>query len=443
MCLRPTESKPTVTPSHELAKEDKWIQTFDVEAFRAEIHALGKKLEEEQGEADVKHLNKMIGWSNMCAFVGLVTMGFSVNIISAFALSTWTFTRWTMIAHHVCHGGYDKCHPNKGRFNRFKFAVGTFWRRVCDWLDWMMPEAWNVEHNNRHHYCLSEKEDPDLVEANMGDVREQNTPLLLKYMQVAFVMCTWKWFYYSPNTYKELKLAYMRRHGIATPKGFKPEDAITLKAILLGNNPWYSVWELFSVVLAPFFIIHFILLPLPYLFIGQYMGNESMFSNALTNLLIAEVMTNIHGFIAVVTNHAGDDMYRFRDGCKAFSGSFYLRQVIASVDFQYGTDLCDFMHGYLNYQIEHHLWPSLSMLSYQKAAPIVREICEKHGVPYVKENVFLRLKKTVDIMVGNTSMRWFPQEYETKFLETDARCDALKGKIKLSDRAVQNAEKKK
>ena len=72
----------------------------------------------------------------------------------------------------------------------------------------------------------------------------------------------------------------------------------------------------------------------------------------------------------------------------------------------------DFMHGWLNYQVEHHLWPSLSALSYQKAQPQVADICAKYGVPYVQENVFVRLKKTVDIMVGKTSMRVYPSAYE-------------------------------
>ena len=47
----------------------------------------------------------------------------------------------------------------------------------------------------------------------------------------------------------------------------------------------------------------------------------------------------------------------------------------------------------------------LKMLAYQKGAPQVKAICEKHGVPYVQENVFIRVKKTVDIMVGNKSMK--------------------------------------
>ena len=34
----------------------------------------------------------------------------------------------------------------------------------------------------------------------------------------------------------------------------------------------------------------------------------------------------------------------------------------------------------------------------------MREICAKHGVPYVQESVFRRVRKLVDVMVGKTSM---------------------------------------
>merc|ERR1711924_88683 len=76
------------------------------------------------------------------------------------------------------------------------------------------------------------------------------------------------------------------------------------------------------------------------------------------------------------------------------------------------ADLNDFLHGWLNYQIEHHAFPQLSMLSYQKAAPQLRAICEKHNVPYVQQNVFRRLKKTADIMVGHKDMRPFHASWE-------------------------------
>ena len=414
-------SSSTTSPSNTLGKDDEWLSKFDYESFSREIRDLGKRLEAEQGPADVAHLNKMIMWSNSFAVIGLFTMGLGVNPISIIGLSLYTFSRWTMIAHHTCHGGYEKCHPDKSRWSRFKFGLGTFWRRFNDWFDWMMPEAWNVEHNTRHHYNLSEITDPDLVEQNLAFLRKMSIPIIFKYMIVGFFMMTWKWFYYAPNTYKELKLARMRRDNLSIPKSVQPEDPITIKDCLIGDNYFYSTFELVTVVLGPYLVIHFFAVPLPWLAIGHHVGvGSTMYWNAVTNLFLAELLTNVHGFLAIVTNHAGDDMYRFRRACRPFSGSFYLRQVLASVDFDMGTDLVDFMHGWLNYQIEHHMWPNLSMLSYQKSAPLVQEICRQHGVPYVKQNVFWRLKKTVDIMVGKSSMRWFPESFEDTYLETDA-----------------------
>jgi len=441
-------SPPSHTEQPTLAKSDEWVKHLDFDAFTADVKKLGEDLKEQQGPADVHHLQKMVAWSNMCGLVGLVTMGFGVHLLPIIAMSTFTFTRWTMVAHHTCHGGYDSIHPNKSRWNRFKFAVGGTWNRMCDWFDWMMPEAWNVEHNNRHHYCLSELEDPDLVENNAVDIRDAPIPTVFKYLLIMVNVVTWKWFYYAPNTYKELKLAKWRKDGKKIPEGVNPTDAVTVRSLLSGGTPFYSAWEFFSIVAGPYLIIHFFLFPLPLLALGEYLGvGTTMYESAVRNLFYAELLTNAHAFVAVVTNHAGDDMYRFRDGCRPHSGSFYLRQILASVDFWTGSDLNDFMHGFLNYQIEHHLWPNLSMRSYQKSQPFVKELCRRHGVPYVQENVFIRVKKTVDIMTGASSMKWFPADYERKFLERDAIVEANKKSARtkrvktqlLSDKAMAQA----
>ena len=100
------------------------------------------------------------------------------------------------------------------------------------------------------------------------------------------------------------------------------------------------------------------------------------------NLVLAELFTNMHAFVTIVTNHAGSDLYSFEDSVKPRSGSFYVRQIVSSVNYNYGSNFLDFLHGWLNYQIEHHVWPDLSMLSYQKGAPQLREICQKYGIGY-------------------------------------------------------------
>jgi fatty acid desaturase len=99
-------------------------------------------------------------------------------------------------------------------------------------------------------------------------------------------------------------------------------------------------------------------------------------------------------------------VYRFTTSWdKTSKGEFYIRQILGSVNYNYGNDVVDYLHGYLNYQIEHHVFPDLSMYAYQKIAPEVRAICRKHDIPYIKENVLVRLGKTVNIMVGVTSMK--------------------------------------
>jgi len=385
-------------PAH--VTHDDWIQKLDLDGFGKEVHELGLRLKNEQGEADQEHLAEMLTWSRCCAAVGVATMWLPPNPVTVIALSLWTHSAWTMIGHHVCHGGY-----NRTGYNSRGFALGSVWQRCLDWFDWMLPEAWNVEHNQQHHFRLGEDADPDLVERNAeGWIGIQR--LIMPYLS----MITWKWSYYAPNTYKELKMAEWRKQGKTLPEGFDPLAPLTIAGIANGKaKGLFSLEELMIKVMGPYFLWRFVLLPLP-----LWLLDPSFYLNACISLILADVLSNIHGFIVIVTNHAGSDLYRFESGCKPKSPTFYLRAVTSSANFTTGGNLNDFMHGWLNYQIEHHAWPDLSMLAYQKGQPQLQEICRRYGVPYVQENVFVRLKKTLDIMMGLTKMRVYPAQYESK-----------------------------
>jgi len=415
-----------VVHSEPVDEYDAWTQNMDYKAFRKEVHELGQRLSDGQGEADVNHLKRMILWSNLCGGVGIATMWMSSPIgrlLSIVGLSTWTCTRWTMIGHHICHGGYNRQDNDElqGRFTAYGFAVGTVYRRVRDWLDWMLPEAWHVEHNNLHHYRLGESGDPDLVERNLEMMRDIPLPRALKYVAVAALAAMWKWYYYAPNTYKQLKIAEMRKAGAVIDES-EAHEAFTLPHVLfspkLAGRWGTGPVDFMKKVMGPMLFLRFVVLPAPLALV-----RPAFYWTAVTNLLLADVLSNIHSFIIIATNHCGDDMYKFENSVVPRSGSFYMRAVTSSSNFRtangvgkpvhgFTADVNDFLHGWLNYQIEHHAWPQLSMLSYQKAAPELREICERYRVPYIQQNVFRRLKKTADIMVGATSMRPFPAAWE-------------------------------
>jgi fatty acid desaturase len=63
------------------------------------------------------------------------------------------------------------------------------------------------------------------------------------------------------------------------------------------------------------------------------------------------------------------------------------RQVLTSRNVRGGW-LTDFLLGGLNYQIEHHLFPSMPRPSLRRCQPLVRAFCQRHGVSYLETSLF-------------------------------------------------------
>jgi fatty acid desaturase len=58
-----------------------------------------------------------------------------------------------------------------------------------------------------------------------------------------------------------------------------------------------------------------------------------------------------------------------------------LRQVLTSRNIR-GGPVVDVVLGGLNYQIEHHLFPSMPRPNLRRAQPVVQRFCERHGISY-------------------------------------------------------------
>ncbi|MEI8411198.1 MULTISPECIES: fatty acid desaturase family protein [unclassified Kribbella] len=82
---------------------------------------------------------------------------------------------------------------------------------------------------------------------------------------------------------------------------------------------------------------------------------------------------------------------------------FLRRQVLMSRNVRGGV-MVDFALGGLNYQIEHHLFPSMPRPTLKQVQPIVREYCELHGVKYTEVGLFSSYKIVIDYL-NNVGLR--------------------------------------
>jgi len=376
------------------------LPAIDKAALAADIAALRAELVQDLGAADLAHLLRMERWGRICGLLGYALAWIPFNPLAWLLLAMANVARWTMVTHHVMHRGYDRVPEVPARLHSQHYARG--WRRFIDWPDWMHPAAWAHEHNQLHHFHTGEIEDPDLVEHNAWLLRLRRLPRPLRWLLALLLMATWKLSYYAPNTLWALQQQRLQA-AAPVPAGLLPTAGTVWRLLYPGERLLLPIsrraLEFWARCVLPCGLLRFGLLPALFLPFGV-----EVWMAVLINSLIAEVIANVYAFVIIVPNHAGDDLWRFEGRVKD-KGEFYLRQIVGSVNYPGGSDLRDFLMGYLNYQIEHHVWPDLPMLKYRQAAPKLKAICARHGVPYVEEPVLTRFPKLWAILMGDASMR--------------------------------------
>lgn len=338
-------------------------------------------------EADLIHLKRIDLFSHALLILGIATAWMAPNPLSVLLLGFGMSCRW-MIAHHVLHGGYDRVPGVPARFTRRHFARGV--RRFIDWFDWIEPEAWTYEHNHLHHSHTNELADPDLVHRNFTWLRRSSLPRPLKVAVLVAAASLWKVIYYAPNALNGLSSRH-RPRGSSHEYILHPTNFLDFRRALV-RRFWARSF-------APYFVVHFVLLPLAFAPLGR-----AACISVLINRVLAELLTNLHSFLVIVPNHAGDDLEGFTSPTQS-QEERYVRQVASSANYRTGGLANDVLHMWLNYQIEHHCFPDLPMSTYSRIQGDVRDACRQHGIPYIQESVFIRAVKLTRVCIGSASLR--------------------------------------
>lgn len=105
------------------------------------------------------------------------------------------------------------------------------------------------------------------------------------------------------------------------------------------------------------------------------------FWQAIIFVVIHQTLTGLYLGAIFAPNHKGMPVLE-----KDSNMDFLHRQVVTSRNI-HAHPVTDFWYGGLNYQIEHHLFPSMPRNKLKEAQPIVKAFCQEHVIPYHETNV--------------------------------------------------------
>jgi fatty acid desaturase len=103
---------------------------------------------------------------------------------------------------------------------------------------------------------------------------------------------------------------------------------------------------------------------------------------AVVFILVQQGLFGLYLGASFAPNHKGMPILRQDD-----KHDFLRRQVLTSRNVRGGW-FTDLLLGGLNYQIEHHLFPSMPRPSLHRAQPLISEFCQQQGLPYSQAGLF-------------------------------------------------------
>ncbi|AGL15850.1 acyl-CoA desaturase [Actinoplanes sp. N902-109] len=98
-------------------------------------------------------------------------------------------------------------------------------------------------------------------------------------------------------------------------------------------------------------------------------------------IVVQQVVLGVYFGLIFAPNHKGMEVRRGEE-----SLDWLERQVLTSRNIRPSV-LVDFLYGGLNYQVEHHLFPSMPRMNLGRVRPIVRAYCARNGIPYVEVGI--------------------------------------------------------
>jgi len=240
--------------------------------------------------------------------------------------------------------GHDAGHRQIFGSRRANYVIGVLFGNLCIGLSY----GWWVGKHNRHHaHPNQEGADPDI----MLSVLAFTTAQARASRGLARLAFRFQAYLFFPMLL--LEAFTMHVSGIRS---------------LASRDSRYRRWEagLLAVHVAGYLTAVFVVLS-P--------------AKAVVFILVQQGLFGLYLGSSFAPNHKGMPILDATD-----RSSFLRRQVLTSRNV-HGGWLTDFALGGLNYQIEHHLFPSMPRPSLRRSQALIQEFCQQRGLPYCQSSL--------------------------------------------------------
>ena len=261
---------------------------------------------------------------------------------------------WLNVIHDAIHGAYSR---NK-TVNRIISYSGNFFG--------VSSNNWKIQHNIKHHtHTNIEDHDEDIAPKAL--IRFTPHSRLLKIHKFQFI---YAWILYGLGTFFWVIAKDFVKFNKYTKEGLVQKFSMGVRK------------ELVILILTK--ILYFsLLLGIPLLF------TEYSVPEILSGFVVLHICAGLGLAVIFQPAHLLEEVaYPLPDQNGQMEYSWIVHQLYTSVNFANKNRLLSWYAGGLNFQIEHHLYPSVCHVHYRHISKIVEETAIEYGYPYYTRESF-------------------------------------------------------
>ena len=293
-------------------------------------------------------LERRHGWYAARIGLNLVLLAAGWAAFAALGASWWqllTAAYLAVVFTQLAFVGHDAGHRQLFRSRRANDRIGLLHANLLVGIsfDW-----WVGKHNRHHTNPNHEDLDPDLSITALAFTPDQASA---KHGLVRLVARSQAWLFFPLLL---LEAAHLH--------------LASAKAVIQGRGRTNAVEGLLLVAHVAGYVAALVLVLSPL--------------QAVVFVVVHQGLFGLYLGCAFAPNHKGMPTLTQDDEL-----DFLRRQVLTSRNVA-GSRLVDFVLGGLNYQIEHHLFPSMPRPNLRRAQPLIRAFCQRHDLPYTEASLF-------------------------------------------------------